>query len=489
VDITTLEGLHVAHPRSLAGYDRDRDQRAAADRGLVAENAALHYRALQDLRVAADIASEPNMREYGLAPADIFGRAMNLRGADAVTGFTVMTDDVGNVFFVVDQDAPVTKIAKEKNLFGPRYYETSLQRYKGTGSGAANALNVIAGKNVNIRGYDAGGRKPGRVNLSGTEITFTSAFDLFDAIGRRGIRLDRPVVLVITNNVISWASIGAQLLSVVLAIAKPFAGMIGLGGDTFDAISTSLRRLVASGRFDIADLATVAQTIAPESVRRYIDQGASFYDNLQRGDYVAAAQELGIDVKSARQAVDGFLGGIGAGILRASPLPLEQSLAVVQNAVNVDLTNRLRAQARSGSLREAIIDQGSITRVPALQSYLVAATAPTLLGTLPNIQDIISVVINETTDAVTPDIHKAMLQASAGYPIGPDVMDPLAIRSLVERAVSEAARGAREFIMPATIPDAKRVAWAAEVARQAGIKVISSTSQHADILKWTAEWR
>lgn len=489
MEITTLEGLHVAAPRALAGYAPDRDQRQATDRGLLVGNTALHYKALKDLRVAADLAAESNMSEFGLRPDEIYGAALNLRGAAAVTGFTCMTDDHGNTLFVVDQDAPVTKLAHEKRLFGPRHYETYLRRYKGTGAGAANAVNVIAGENLNVRGYDAGGRMPGLLNIEGTEISFTSAWELFDKINRRGMRLDRPVVLVVTNNVVSWQTLGAGLIAAILSIARPFAGMIGITPDVFDAVGASLQRLVTSGRIELTDLASVAQTIAPESVRTYLDQGTQLYGRLTSGDYVGAAQELGIDVKDAKAVVDNFLSGVRTSILRASPLKLDESLAVVQNAVNVDLTNRLRAQARSGSLREAIIDQGSIARVPALQNYLIAATAPTLLGALPNVSDIISTVINETSDAATPDVHKAMLQAAAGFAIGPDVLDGLAIRALVERAADEASKGAREFVMPVTVPESKRITWAAEIARQAGIKVLAHTDQPTDVLRWTAEWQ
>lgn len=489
MEITTLEGLHVASPRALAGFAPDRDQQAAAGRGLSVGNGALHYAKLKDLRVAADVAAEANMNEFGLTPSQIYGAAMNLKGATSVTGFTCMTDDQGNTFFIVDTDAPVTKLAREKNLFGPRFYETSLKRYKGTGSGAANAINVIAGLNENVRGFDAGGRRPGTLNLEGTLITFTSAYDLFHEINRRRLRLDRPVVLVITNDVISWQTLGAQILVAILAIATPFASMIGIPPDVFDGVGQALTRLVTTGRIDIADLASVAQTIAPESVRKYLTQGADVYASIKSGDYVGAAESLGIDVRSARSVVDRFLAGARTDLLEASPLPLTEALAIVQNTVNVSLTDQLRAQARSGTLREAIIDAGSITRVPALQNYLIAATAPTLLGTLPNVQDILSTVINETNDAVTPDVHKTLLQAAAGYAIGPDALDTLALRALVERAIGEAATGARAFVMPTTVPEPKRIAWAAEVAKQSGIKVLAAPDAPKNITRYRPEWR
>lgn len=487
----TIEPTLAALPQTTEIYAPDRDQLAAAARGLKVGNTALHFSALRDPAVAADVAGEPNMNELDITPAEIYGAAMNLR-SDRVSECGVFTDRLGNTLVVCDTEAAVTKIAKEKKLFGPAFYETSILRYKGVGSGQANALITISGLQNEARGYVGpnAARKKSELLLPQGKIQYSNVFELFSQIEASNTKLDRPVVVVMTNDVITWKSLGDGLLTLVLAVAKPFCAMIGLPPAIFDVIAVSAQRIATTGRVTVADLASVAQTLAPESVRKYITQGANVYAAVTAGDYVAAADALGLSqVRDARLAIEKFSRGLTQDIEHLSALPITETLSIVRNAFNVQTTNTVRAQARSGSLIQRITDEGSVTRVPAMQDLLIASSAPTMLSALPNIQNVISAVINETDDVTNVHQHKAWLQAASGLPIGDDVFDGLLTRALTERAIAAARDGAQAYIMPISVPEDKRARIAQEVARQSGIRTLSTLGGHQDVPLYAAEWR
>lgn len=487
IDSTMLGALPITGTQDAP----NRDQQQAASRGLYAGDTALHFSALRDIAVAADVAGEPNMREYNLSVADIYGAAMNVRGTH-VSECGVFTDNNGNTLIVCDNDAQIARVSREKKIFGAAYYETSLRRYKGEGSGAANAVITLAGLATEVRGFKGKNydNRMSTLRLPAGELKYYNVFDLFQQIESSGQRLDRPVVVVMTNDVITWSTFGDSLLSVVLAVAKPFAAMIGIPSQVFDLISTAALKIATTGRVDVADLATVAQTLAPESVRAYITQGAQVYSAVSTGDYVAAADALGISaVRQARDVIDKFARGLTTDVLQASTIPVQDTLKIIQNTFNIEATNAVRAQSRSGSLISKIIDAGSITRVPAMQDLLIASSAPTILGALPKVQELIASVVNETNDITNVHQHKAWIQAAAGLPIGDNVFDGLLVRSLVERAVDAARDGAHSFMMPITVPEEKRKRIAAEVAKQSGVRTLTPVTTYQDAPHYAVEWR
>ena len=75
-----------------------------------------------------------------------------------------------------------------------------------------------------------------------------------------------------------------------------------------------------------------------------------------------------------------------------------------------------------------------------------------------------------------------MLQMAMGYPVTQGDLDRLALRGLIERAVTLREQGLKMMAMPAIVPPEKREQWSREIAENTGMSVGDGSSSMLPLL-------
>lgn len=422
-----------------------------------------HFTALEHDLVAADICNG-NWPALG---TEWRGIAMGMKAQPELSNVGMFADKNLNTYIVTTQQARNYAIMNESVLWGPS--ATVFTRRRAFGGGSAE-INM---RFLQERNRDEAARIIGReTSVSGwiTQhgITYSGFQDLAAQIEGSGRRFPGAVVFILEGEPITLASIARTVLAVALSTVSFLGSTFGIPKDLLDALTPILEALVDGKPLNLAMIAKASQMIAPPSIRAYIDDGEKVLTNVAAGNYYEAARVLGID--SVRAVQDLYRSS--SAVIGTGSIAMNTVAKIVQNTFNIDTINKLRNQLRSGTVIDRIIDEGSITRMPALQNMFTAVMAGGYVSTLPNITKMVSTTINDTYYDITPVNHRALIRMATGERMNTgDVMD-LTIRSLTEQAINQARTGAKFFFLPVSIPGHLRSDMAREIAKQSGTSVI-----------------
>ena len=445
---------------------------------LSATSKALHWSAIRDLVVASDIAGAGASGEFsgiGAPPEQIYGAAIGVPGAKAHSGYGMFTDNNANSILIATESRQAWGLIKGKNLLGRDPYIFHLERNMGSGGAfEANAF-MMSGRGERFGGYagwiDSDDSERGV--LPGLTLEPYSDFpSLLTQIENTGRKFDRPIVILNSGEPVTIGSILSKLVSIVLAIAKPFAALVGIPSAVFDIIAGAVNIIATQGKFPVSVLGDAVQLMLPVEYRSLIPQATTIYGSISKGDYLGAMDGLGItgNVLGAKNSL--FNGDISA-LLDKSVLPYKELIGKVGNLFSMDTIKSIAAASRSGSVITNLIDRGTMTEVPVLQNLLIATTSDALPSALPGVAEVFEKSINETNDIANVDLHKGAIQMSLGQPVGSDTFDDLGIRALTERANDAVEKGVKRFVMPIVIPAVKRADWAQKIADTLQIQVIA----------------
>lgn len=424
-----------------------------------------HWTALQDPRVAADIVE----RDWPGAN-ELRGIAMGRTETTDISFMGMFRDNVGNTIIILTESTQTYKIIQEKSLWGPSPTFFRIQRPYGSGWGF-KAVPFLSNteERAGAQHIERATGTPGYREQNG--IRYSNFYDLFRKIEERQIEYG-VVVCVLTGEPTTLIEELAKIVlgAAVLAV-KMFGSSFGISPSVVDSLSPILTNIVDRKPVTIRSIAAVSQLISPVGIRPFIDDATAVYEAVDRGDYVTAAQRLGIDNVSIVRDIQTYTSDIVA----FSKNSVSSVARTTQAFANLDTINRLRNQLRSGSVLDAIIDEGSITRVPVVQNVLATIQSGAFVGTLPNVSDLVSTALNGTSDTLTDVSLRGLIEMATGQRPRADDLADLTLKALVNKAISEARTGAKIFFMPESIPSHLRDLWADEIARQTGLTVASAS--------------
>lgn len=453
---------------------------ANADEPIPASSVAPSWRSLADPKFAADLAG---VNYDGMRKPDYGGTALGIIGTGQSSDYGVVSDVHGNTYFLFTRPSEKWEIFWQFQLMGPQYYFYIFDGF--TGGDFNKNQELWQGKRTTDLRYD---RRIDGINV-GDE---SSPYALIQAIEAAGRKLDRPVIILNERDIISIGSILEKALPIVLAIVKPLAAtFLGIPAQVFDVVSSAVIALAQDGKVSLDTLVQAAMLIAPESVRGYIGKAQMLYADVKDKNYMGAADKLGLPVAQYHKYFSNILTGDFATLLANSKLSFTELFSTVQNVQNFDALSAIRGMALSGGLRDKIIEFGTTTKIPAIQNLLAASTAPTLLSTVPKIQEIVAQMLHSTDDITNVDEHKAFVQAALGSVFGADALETLTTNALTEKAIQNAINHTingvpTPFVMPISIPVEARYRIADEVANNAGLVVfVDSPDESGRLIRET----
>lgn len=462
---------------------------ANTDEPIPASSVTPSWRSLADPKFAADLAG---VDYNGMRKADYGGTALGIIGTGQSSDYGIVSDVHGNTYFLFTRPSEKWEIFWQFQLMGPQFYFYIFDGF--TGGDFNRNQELWQGKtNANVRydrpieGIDVGEVHEGRVQYRAT-----NPYELIKTIEAAGRKLDRPVIILNERDVVTVGSILEKALPIVLAIVKPLAAtFLGIPAQAFDIVSSAVISLAKDGKVSLDTLVQAAMLIAPEGVRKYIGQAQLLYADVKNKNYLGAAEKLGLPVTEYHKYFSNILAGDFSTLLANSKLHFTELFSTVQNIQNFDALSAIRGMALSGGLRDKIIEYGTTTKIPAMQNLLAASTAPTLLSTVPKIQEIVAQMLHSTDDITNVDEHKAFVQAALGSVFGADALETMTTTALTERAIQNAINHTIDgvpapFVMPISIPVEARYRIADEVADNAGVVVfVDSPDESGRLIRET----
>lgn len=398
------------------------------------------------------------------------GAAIGVNGAADYSQFGVFTDRHGNTIIITQEDKNPYAVIKDK-LYAGRVHQFNLPRKMGAGGAYEANAYMIAGINERFNDY-AGWTEIQRVDFFGKRIEYNNVPSLLTALENINQKFDRPILVVLSGTPISFSSVLGQITNIVFAVARPFLSTIGIPPQLFDLIQNSVTALVKDGRISVDLLANAVLPMAPIEIRQYVERGKQLYSDTTSGNYSSAAKELGINFGNIEAFANSVKSGDITGILGNVRGDYETAYAKIQNAFNIETVNKLARAARSGSVFQQITDTGSIAKVPTFRNAIFAAAGNTHIGVLPNMQELAGKVLQETNDADNVNVAKGFIQSALGYPVPSTSFDTILEKSMIEQALEQAENGRKIYVMPVTVPYAKRAQFMESVAKNTGMKVV-----------------
>lgn len=282
---------------------------------------------------------------------------------------------------------------------------------------------------------------------------------------------NRPIVIEIKGRPTTWSYIGEQLtaaaeIAVNLAMdyAAPYVNKyLNIDTKTFLNFKPFVASLVQNKPVSVVDLAQAASLVVPPDVRTSIKSATDFYQNVQRGNYAAAAKQFGIDTNGVNRIMNDFAASVPAPVAKAA-----QSIYIM------DTINQVRGSIRSGSAKQEIINNGTITKTPALQNLILSAMTTTTAA-IPRAVEVAGLMAHETDDLQNANEWRGMYQIAHGMPVTPCSLDRIALRGLVERARELFNRGYKNMNMPDIVPADKRDCFGDEIRSQTGVSTGSTS--------------
>lgn len=250
-------------------------------------------------------------------------------------------------------------------------------------------------------------------------------------------------------------------LAVNLAMdyAAPYVGkFLDIPVSQFLDFKPLVMSLVKDEPVDIGSLAQAASLVVPSDIRGTMNKAAEFYQNVQNGQYAAAAKDIGVDLSGVDRILNDF----------SSNVP-DVAAKTAQGIYVMDTINQVRGSIRSGTAKQEIIQNGTITKTPALQNLILSAMNTTTAA-VPRAVEVSGLTAKETNDLQKAAEWRGIYQIAHGVPVTPCSLDRLAVRGLVERARDLYQKGYKTMNMPAIVPADKKACFADEIAAQTGIK-------------------
>lgn len=468
MDVVTLDGLGQIPDDAPEGVEFINSVTNYSNSGVS------HFSVLKNLAVASDISGAGSFD--GVTPEARNGAALGVTGTSDVTGWGMYTDRNGNTILVAQEDKKPWSIIKENGLLGDSWYQFELERKFGEGGAfEANALMIAGITQERYRNYEVWARNDQHPNpIPGLTVRhWNQVVPLLQELEDTGRRFDRPIAVILTGSPVTFASIVGEFFDIVVSIARQFATGLGLPPKLFDVIVPLLKSLATGNKISSEELGQAALFIGNEIVRgegnNYLNQAMRVYNAASLGQYAQAAEYAGVSSQDFRS----LMGADYSVLLDSDVTKFLPVARTFQNVENMDTVNGLRARMKTGGLYDEIIESGTIARVPVLQNALISSQSGGLLGMLPGTLELSSVVANETNDIADAQTHKAFVMSAMGYVPFTDALDALALRSLAERAIEQARKGARSFVMPQGLSWHKRGKFAAEVSAMTGVEVVA----------------
>lgn len=283
---------------------------------------------------------------------------------------------------------------------------------------------------------------------------------------------NRVVVIKVKGRARTWkyvAELSLQYAELALNLAMDFAApyassVLGIAASDFLQAKPFIRSLVKNEPVDVSALASAAVMVVPSDIRPTLDKAADFYQKAQNGQYLPAAQVLGIDVSGINNVLNDFSSAVPDSVAKTA-----------QGIYVMDTINQVRGTIRSGTAKQEVINNGTITQSAALQNMLLSAISTTTAA-IPRAIEISGLTAMETKDLQTSNEWRGILQIAHGVPTTPCSLDRLALRGLVERARDLAQKGFKQMNIPALVPADKRECFADEVRAQTGMKTSGSST-------------
>lgn len=282
---------------------------------------------------------------------------------------------------------------------------------------------------------------------------------------------NRPILIKIVGRPRTWRYIRdislqyAELaISLAMDYAAPYVGkVLNVSASDFLNFKPIIQSLAKNEPVGVESLAQAASMVVPSDLRPSLDKAASFYQKVQRGNYLSAAQELGIDVSGVDRIMNDF----------AANVP-EAAAKTAQGIYVMDTINQVRGSIRSGTAKQEIIQNGTITKTPALQNMILGAMSTTTAA-IPRAVEVVGLTAKETDDLQTAAEWRGIYQIAHGVPVTPCSLDRIALRGLVERARELYQRGYKTMNMPAIVPSDKRNCFEDEIRAQTGVSTRSGS--------------
>jgi hypothetical protein len=276
---------------------------------------------------------------------------------------------------------------------------------------------------------------------------------------------NRPILIKIVGRPRTWRYIAEQALqyaelaiSLAMDYAAPYVGkVLNVSPAQFLNFKPIIQSLAKNEPVGVQSLAQAASMVVPSSIRPSLDKAASFYQMVQRGNYLSAANELGIDIKGVDRIMNDF----------AANVP-EAAAKTAQGIYIMDTINQVRGSIRSGTAKQDIIQNGTITKTPALQNMILSAMTTTTAA-IPRAVEVVGLTAKETDDLQSAAEWRGIYQIAHGVPVTPCSLDRIALRGLVERARELYQRGYKTMNMPAIVPSDKRDCFEDEIRAQTGV--------------------
>lgn len=285
-----------------------------------------------------------------------------------------------------------------------------------------------------------------------------------EAQGRR----NRVIVVRVQGKPTTWKRVGEiteewmdTVIDLALNVALPYLGdFIGTAAtELVGSLRPTIKNLAKGEPVQVMDLAAAVTLVAPKDMQKEIESAAAFYEAVRTSNYMAAAQIVGKNVKAVDQILNYELGNASTQVNK-----------IAQNAYLMDTVNDVRAQIRSGTAKQEIINNSTMTKTPTIQDLLLAANA-SMVAAVPRVQEIAGLAVRETFDLTTPAEYRSIYQMAYGYPVTKGSIAGLALRGLVERALTLRRNGVRTMDLPSIVPPGQRRDFAAEISRQTGMGV------------------
>ncbi|MBL7997041.1 MAG: hypothetical protein JNL32_00245 [Candidatus Kapabacteria bacterium] len=448
-----------------------------------------HFEALQDIRVAADIAdgwfeNDMNFAQFGfhtITMDEIRGAAIGVPGATHHSYYGVFTDDNGNEYIIVMESKPIYKIIEQSGML--RNVERfDFERHMGPGMGEYNSMMVqgvhtFRGEDRDATSWGGGDNK--RFEIGGRSLPdYNTVRGLCGALQALNVQFDKPILIVLSGEPITFQSAWDATYQYIAAAASAGLALIGVPPQLTQAAFSLANSAVNGEKVQVNTLIQVASAIVPVDYRPYMNKAESLITNIQRSDYAAIADTLGIPLdKNIRGVISNLQKGNYADIVLQYANDYVPTISTIQNSIAANAVNKLAANLRTNTIGDSIIDAGtSILNDNLQQIYASCSNGTTLPAVLPGVASVVNAIATGTNDITSPEIRRGFMNMLAGQPTGTEVFDGLLLNSMKQKA-NELASIGKNFVMPIYVPLEKRFAFGRDIAEDVGVQVIIDSAR------------
>jgi hypothetical protein len=284
---------------------------------------------------------------------------------------------------------------------------------------------------------------------------------------------NRLILVKVVGRPRTWRYIGEMALqyaelavNLAMDYAAPYVGkFLDVPVSDFLNLKPMIMSLVKDQPVDVTSLAQAASMVVPKDIRPTLSDATKFYEHVQQGQYAAAAKDLGISLNGVDRVLNDFASGVP-----------DAAAKTAQGIYVMDTINQVRGSIRSGTAKQEIIQNGTITKTPALQNLILSAMSTTTAA-VPRAVEVSGLTAKETNDLQSAKEWRGIYQIAHGVPVTPCSLDRLAVRGLVERARDLYQKGYTTMNMPSIVPADKRDCFSDEIRAQTGVRTTGSSGK------------